>query len=413
MKLRIQSADVGAVYGDPVYLAANDLETVDACPACTAASDQQEISAAEGSQGRGLALARCSRCSHVYLSRRPNQDWFQRYYSSEWDSGRLVQKTRATERLRSFLARSRRLQRWVSATRVLRTGLQRQVTLRTQEARMLSMVAGIGDSKDFNRIRLPAKLLEIGCGHGASLVAFREAGFDVYGTEASAHRVDLCRAKGLRVEQTDIVDFAAIAPHAPFDVVYSAHVFEHLTDLEAFMTRLTPLVKPGGMIYVEVPHSHVTEHILHRTHVPVHCHLFSARSLATLLHRFGFDVARVLLDMNLHIVAVNQHVPAEFPAVHVDTEPDALARGLQVMRPEHGALRIDYDHYRMAISRADNGTVLSERPRVSGTAQLNRPGSDRLVNSFVVTVDREAADDRWPIRFVHETPLPPMWLKRQ
>ena len=80
-----------------------------------------------------------------------------------------------------------------------------------------------------------------------------------------------------------------------FDVVVLSHVLEHIVDVQAAVAGLRALVKPGGLVYIEVPdaaryHEHLvapfhdfnTEHINH----------FSGRLLERLLADAGF-VTRV------------------------------------------------------------------------------------------------------------------------
>ena len=102
MKVRIESAELGAVYGLPFYLDESDLELVTDCPACRNASKQLVISTVEGTYQQGLALSRCGDCSHVYLSTRPTQTWFQKYYQLEWDTGKIIGVKSRLEKIKSL-----------------------------------------------------------------------------------------------------------------------------------------------------------------------------------------------------------------------------------------------------------------------------------------------------------------------
>jgi 2-polyprenyl-3-methyl-5-hydroxy-6-metoxy-1,4-benzoquinol methylase len=412
MKINIHNCDMAPVYGEPFFLIEDDLEHIDYCPACSYKTEQTEISVVEGSEKRGLALAACGHCSHIYLSTRPSQKWFQEYYSSEWDKGRSTTLAPFINKIKSWLRHRTWTRQLFDSAMVLQCGFLYLVTQRSHQVRALTMLSGIGNVNNQNSTKLPIKLLDIGCGYGTSLRTFRDAGFEVYGTEASAHRVEQCRAQGFEVIQTEIVDFSPVVKYGPFDVVYSTHVFEHITDLDAFMSALKPIVALGGLIYIEVPHSQMAENIMHRSHVPVHCHLFSGHSLSTLLNRFGFQVARVQMDINLHIVAIHTNSSSEFPSINVASEYSVLSKGLTSILPDHGIVNIEYDHYRMFITSTHNSEVIYKNPHVYSVERLNREGSEKPVNSIIAKAD--GADDcEWPIRFIHDTPIPPMWLKRQ
>jgi SAM-dependent methyltransferase len=105
------------------------------------------------------------------------------------------------------------------------------------------------------RIRLhlsrPAPaLLEIGCSWGYFLHQARAAGFDVTGVEIGASRRDFGRQRlGLRI----VADLGELPADRRYDVIYTAHVLEHLTDLGATLARLAPLLRADGLLFAEVP----------------------------------------------------------------------------------------------------------------------------------------------------------------
>ncbi len=93
-------------------------------------------------------------------------------------------------------------------------------------------------------------LLEIGCSWGYFLHQARGAGFDVTGIEIGAAR----RAFGQQRLGLHIVnDFSELPPGRAYDVVYSAHVLEHFTDLSEVFPRIANLLTDDGVLFVEVP----------------------------------------------------------------------------------------------------------------------------------------------------------------
>jgi 2-polyprenyl-3-methyl-5-hydroxy-6-metoxy-1,4-benzoquinol methylase len=95
-----------------------------------------------------------------------------------------------------------------------------------------------------------ARILDVGCGMGGTLVPFRLGGHEVagcdYGQEYAAHAWKL----GLDVRVGGPETFEDVEP---FDLVILSHVLEHTTDPVEFLTRVASLLKPTGQCHIEVP----------------------------------------------------------------------------------------------------------------------------------------------------------------
>ena len=99
---------------------------------------------------------------------------------------------------------------------------------------------------------LPADscVVDLGCGAGWTLLAFREAGHRVAGCDLGSTYLDAGRACGLDLRHGDHTTLADVAP---FDLVILSHVFEHITDPGKLMAEIKPMLAPGGLVYIEVP----------------------------------------------------------------------------------------------------------------------------------------------------------------
>lgn len=95
-----------------------------------------------------------------------------------------------------------------------------------------------------------AKVLDIGCGQGVALELFRDAGFEATGI-TMGEDVQACRAKGLNAVEMDFtfLDF----PDAGFDLVWCRHALEHSVMPYFMLSEMRRVLKPGGVLYVEVP----------------------------------------------------------------------------------------------------------------------------------------------------------------
>jgi 2-polyprenyl-3-methyl-5-hydroxy-6-metoxy-1,4-benzoquinol methylase len=92
--------------------------------------------------------------------------------------------------------------------------------------------------------------LDIGTGLGGILDLVRTSCAGVHAVELQAGpRADL-RKRGYAV----YADISA-APARHFDVVSLFHVYEHIPDQIEFLTSAKRLLKPGGLLIVEVPHA--------------------------------------------------------------------------------------------------------------------------------------------------------------
>lgn len=104
----------------------------------------------------------------------------------------------------------------------------------------------------------PWTALDVGAGIGKAVVAFNRAGFDAYGLEPSPQ----FRAKALEkmgiAEDRLIESTAEAAPFEAemFDFVNLAAVLEHVMDPVLVLRRCIAWLKPGGVLFVDVPSSY-------------------------------------------------------------------------------------------------------------------------------------------------------------
>jgi len=95
------------------------------------------------------------------------------------------------------------------------------------------------------------KVLDVGCGTGATLVALAEVA-DVTGIELDAGAVAFCRERGLEQVVEGSAESLPFSDGA-FDMVFALDVIEHLDDDEAGLREFLRVLKPGGKLVVTVP----------------------------------------------------------------------------------------------------------------------------------------------------------------
>jgi SAM-dependent methyltransferase len=95
------------------------------------------------------------------------------------------------------------------------------------------------------------RILDVGCSGGLLLADARERGFDVLGIEPSPTAAKHAQAKGLDVYEALFQDVEL--PARSFDVVHARMLLEHLPDPRHFVRWATRLLKPHGVLTVQVP----------------------------------------------------------------------------------------------------------------------------------------------------------------
>ena len=165
----------------------------------------------------------------------------------------------------------------------------------------------------------PGSVIDIGCNDGSLLEALRRAGYaQVVGVEPNPVAASIARNKGHQVYTSYLTEELAsqiVADCGAFDTVYLRHVVEHVSDLEAFFRALRALLKPDGLLVLELPDVEEgfalgSPAILWEEHVSY----FTQALAEYMLERFGFQISDrrryVFGGGSLAFVARKKAVPA-------------------------------------------------------------------------------------------------------
>lgn len=196
-------------------------------------------------------LVKCRNCGLTYVNPQPSKDELPEYYSGDYHMEAPFFYDR-------FNARSR--------------------------YKKLKKIAG----------KQTGRILDVGCGRGIMLKIFKESGWETAGTELSDVSAQYAReVLGVEVLNENIEDSVFDKEH--FDVITMFHSLEHLQDPALSLKAIKKLLKPDGLLIIEVPrfnsfYSKIFKDKWFHLDVPRHLFHFDDQSLEKLLAAAGFSI---------------------------------------------------------------------------------------------------------------------------
>lgn len=163
--------------------------------------------------------------------------------------------------------------------------------------------------------RTASRVLEIGCGDGATLALLKDLGVAewVFGIDIFEKNIEAAKAAGVdRALKANVEDFEPDLPEGSMDVILCLDVLEHLVDPWSVVRRLSKYVKPGGVLIASIPNAqnakvvvpltffgqleYKDSGILDRTHL----RFFTKRTAMSLVSTGGLVVDACLTTMEKH-----------------------------------------------------------------------------------------------------------------
>lgn len=275
------------------------LETV-TCALC--GSDRSRVVLRQGdlihaTTSKEFTVVRCEGCGLLYLNPRPAPDEIGRYYPARYFVPSQPKSRSGVERWLKNLSAA--VKRWIredfygypsSAKPAVWRGLRKLALWPEKARRRLTGREALPWSGE-------GRLLDVGCGPGVNLQTFQEQGWDVHGIDVNESAVAMAREKvGDRVHHGTL-DTAPFDEES-FDVVSLNHSLEHMFSPLETLERVRRLLKPGGMVVIEVPNADSWEAQLFGSSwvpwdVPRHLYHFGKSTLTRALERSGFHVQKV------------------------------------------------------------------------------------------------------------------------
>ena len=155
------------------------------------------------------------------------------------------------------------------------------------------------------------RMLDVGCGRGMRLFAFRRLGYEVFGTDFQPEVVESLRTQwGIPAVCVDVNNLDQVFEKKSFDIVTAYHVIEHVPDVSGLLRKCHALLKPGGWLAVAVPLRDSLQAAWFKsrwagaTEAPRHVSIPSREGLREVFRAVGFPEVSIVPDSLLNCAAV-------------------------------------------------------------------------------------------------------------
>ena len=291
------------------------------------------------------AFLRCTICGSAILVPHPSPDRIRQFYPPIYDF------TLEPPQAKSFSARMKQLE-----YRGFFAPMYAQ-----QAARVLQAVGASRGSSP--------RLLDIGCGYGLRLLAFRRLGCQVFGAdfrpEVVAYLRRQLRIPALCVEGEEL---ARRLPVASMDVVTAFHVVEHVSDVRHLLACALQVLRPGGWLVMTVPLVESLQAVVLKSRwvgaseAPRHLSIPSQVGIERLCREVGFAPVRIRADHLFNCLGIG--VLSLMPAIGTrhahDGWPNYVANLARAILA--GAVMLPWCLLEQALDRPAIGMVVARKP---------------------------------------------------
>lgn len=225
-------------------------------------------------------------------------------------------------------------------------------------------------------VRPGTRVLDIGCGNGASLLEIQRAGAEAYGTEVDRNVEVIAQELRLNIHFGDIN--TAPWPDQYFDDITMSQLLEHTAVPADFLRQLQRKLKPGGRMIMSFPNIDSFNRVRSgkkwiNWHIPYHMNFFSRRSIELLAEQIGMQVQRIqtmtpavwlMLQARATAYELKEGVPSPVWMANSQPRPvDVPAPSLWQRRWEaaltmlRGATQLPYSRWQDHLGRGDSFIV--------------------------------------------------------
>lgn len=236
-------------------------------------------------------------------------------------------------------------------------------------AKWLAEAHGIGSGR----------MLDLGCAYGATMIPFRDRGWDVHGIDPEEASVLFAQQK---LNLPVVYGFGEDLPYESdsFDLVISLGALEHVHDFHAAMSELNRVIKPGGHVFIRMRHNRPWG-VIWEYYNRNHYRFFCGRTHKLALIRYGFDVVEYT-DQQIEGRAGDRYlVGRKVAQPSLERANAAIADGLKDSPAELKAYL--HSHHGKVVERAKSLLALEERMNGDLTAMAEEIASGRFVYTLL------------------------------
>ena len=172
-----------------------------------------------------------------------------------------------------------------------------QKVLQPLLVKFFSKQSTYGWGERFPKYKKDGFALDIGCGNGSQLSYLKHYGWKVVGVDLSEEAAKVAKKNfGIDVYVGELETL----PYPPntFDFVNMSHVLEHVTSPVDTLKKVKELLKPGGIVYAEVPNYESFTRKLSKEHwfaweTPRHLFMFSPQTLERVFKESGLKIEKI------------------------------------------------------------------------------------------------------------------------
>lgn len=244
-------------------------------------------------------MDRCAACGFIFLNPTPEAAVLARYYPNDYYSYQNEDRpTPAAAQPSPNQGQSR-------AAFYLRH------PIRAANALFYSKI--LGQNRDLP-VRQGLRFLDVGCGDGAYLKTRLREGCECYGVDIGREALTRLKVSHPQIQTHCGGLWEAKWPAKSFDIVNVCHVLEHVPDPDRLLAEIRRILKPGGLLKVQLPNSDSMTRILFGRfwqgyETPRHLWVFAPRNLTPLLERNGLRLVRSrTLENSFSILSSLVHV---------------------------------------------------------------------------------------------------------
>jgi SAM-dependent methyltransferase len=162
-----------------------------------------------------------------------------------------------------------------------------------------SVLASYQRKLEYLEKRLPGqgRLLDFGCAAAFVVEAAAERGWDAHGVDLGDWVLKAAAKRGVRnIHIGHLADLSF--PDGHFDAIYAAQILEHVPSPPDVLAELRRLLRPDGLLYVDVPNNRTLSILLGLDDFelnlpPHHLNYFTPATLRLLLERGAFNLETV------------------------------------------------------------------------------------------------------------------------